>query len=62
MRVANLSIALVLYVGLGHWLGAELGTAGRGLALMLTIGWLWVSEALHVSVTALLVPLLATAS
>jgi len=34
MRVANLSIALFLYLGLGHWLGAELGTAGRGLALI----------------------------
>jgi sodium-dependent dicarboxylate transporter 2/3/5 len=62
MRLLNLSIAVLLYFVAGAWLRAELGPAGSGLALTLAIGWLWVSEALHVSVTALLVPLLATAS
>lgn len=62
MRLLNLMTAAVLYFVVGAWLEAKLGTAGGGLAIMLAIGWLWVSEALHVSVTALLVPLLATAS
>jgi len=62
MRVYKLLIAVGLYFVLGGWLGHELGPAGQGLALMLTIAWLWVSEALHVSVTALLVPLLAAVS
>ncbi len=62
MRNLHLLLAFALFFGLGHWLEAELGPAGRGLALVLTIGWLWLSEALHVSVTALLVPLLATVS
>lgn len=44
------------------WLTPVLGAAGSGLAILVAIGWLWVSEALHVSVTALLVPLLAVAS
>jgi len=33
-----------------------------GLAILVMIAWLWLTEALHVSVTALLVPLLATAT
>ena len=61
-RIVNLLIASGLYVGLNVWLGAELGPPGAGLALVATIAWLWVSEALHVSVTALLVPLLAALS
>lgn len=58
-RNVKLLIAVVLFAGLNLWLGVELGAAGAGLALVATIAWLWVTEALHVSVTALLVPLLA---
>ena len=61
-RIVNLAIAFCLYALAGPWLEAGLGPAGSGLAIMATIAWLWVSEALHVSVTALLVPLLATVS
>jgi len=61
-RSINLLIAGLLFVGLNTWLGSGLGAAGAGLALVATIAWLWMSEALHVSVTALLVPLLAAAS
>ncbi len=61
-RAFKLVIALVLYFILGQWLRAELGEAGAGLALMLTIAWLWLTEALHVSVTAVLVPILAALS
>ncbi|MFN3985047.1 MAG: SLC13 family permease [Rhodocyclaceae bacterium] len=62
MCLFNILAALFLYFGVGHWLQAELGMAGSGLAIMLTIAWLWVTETFHVSVTALLVPLLAAAS
>jgi len=58
-RALNLLIAAGLFFGIDYTLGAELGKTAGGLALLATIAWLWVSEALHVSVTALLVPLLA---
>lgn len=58
----KLLVALFLYFGLGAWLTATLGPAGSGLAILITTAWLWLTEALNVSVTALLVPLLATAS
>jgi len=58
-RSVNLLIAGLLFLGIEFMLGDELGRTAAGLALMATIAWLWVSEALHVSVTALLVPLLA---
>ncbi|WP_068803088.1 SLC13 family permease [Thauera phenolivorans] len=59
-RTLRLLVGVALFAGLELWLGAELGRAGSGLALVATVAWLWVSEALHVSVTAVLVPLLAT--
>ncbi len=62
LRHLKLVVALVLFAGLNVLLGPELGRTGAGLALLATIAWLWVSEALHVSVTALLVPLLAAVS
>ena len=61
LRIINLAVAAALFIGLERWLGGQLGAPGAGLALLATIAWLWISEALHVSVTALLVPLLATA-
>lgn len=61
-RELKLIIAVLLFVSLNLGLGEGLGRAGAGLALMITIAWLWVTEALHVSVTALLVPLLAALS
>lgn len=62
MRGLNLTIATILFVGLNLWLGEALGPVAAGLALVAAIAWLWVSEALHVSVTALLVPVLAAVS
>lgn len=62
VRVLNLLAAAALYLALETGLTPSLGQAGSGLAILVAIGWLWVSEALHVSVTALLVPLLAVAS
>jgi sodium-dependent dicarboxylate transporter 2/3/5 len=61
-RQINLVVAAVLYFLLETLLTPRIGSAGSGLAIMVAIGWLWVSEALHVTVTALLVPLLAAAS
>ena len=62
MRALHLFIAAFIYFALGTLLKAHIGPAGEGLAIMLSIAWLWISEALHVSVTALLVPLLAGTS
>ena len=55
----NLLIACGLYFGITQAFRNELGSTADGLAVLATIAWLWISEALHVSVTALLVPLLA---
>ena len=62
MRIFHLFTAAFIYFALGTLFEAHIGSAGAGLAIMLAIAWLWVSEALHVSVTALLVPLLAGTS
>jgi len=62
MRFLHLFIAAFIYFALGTAFEAAIGPAGAGLAIMLAIAWLWISEALHVSVTALLVPLLAGTS
>ena len=62
MRNLNLVVAGVLFLGLQWGLDGLPDRAGAGLALLATIAWLWLTEALHVSVTALLVPLLAAVS
>lgn len=61
-RKINLALAALMYFLLEALLTPRIGSAGSGLAIMVAIGWLWVSEALHVTVTALLVPLLAAVS
>ena len=62
MRNLNLVVAGVLFLSLQWGLDGLPDRAGAGLALLATIAWLWLTEALHVSVTALLVPVLAAAS
>ncbi|XOV86162.1 MAG: SLC13 family permease [Pseudomonadota bacterium] len=56
-------INIMLALGVGY-LVSVMTDASRevqlGLGLFACIAWLWISEALHVSVTALLVPLLAS--
>lgn len=60
MRLIHCSLAAAAFA-LVYWgLPLEREVAA-GVALLVVIAWLWVTEALHVSVTALLVPLLATA-
>ena len=61
-RALHLGIGLSLYLAIPALFGPALAPVGSGLGIMAAIAWLWVSEALHVSVTALLVPLLAVAS
>jgi len=59
VRLVHCLLAAVAFVIIRFWLPLEDNIAA-GLALVAAIAWLWLSEALHVSVTALLVPFLAT--
>ncbi len=52
-------LGCALLAGLVHGWAPEPGPLRVGLALFVFIGGLWISQALHLSVTALLVPLLA---
>lgn len=58
MRLVHCLLAAVAFVVIRFWLPLE-ADISAGLALLVVIAWLWLSEALHVSVTALLVPFLA---
>ncbi|NLW05762.1 MAG: DASS family sodium-coupled anion symporter [Pseudomonadaceae bacterium] len=58
MRLVHCLLAAVAFMVIRFWLPLETDIAS-GLALLVVIAWLWLSEALHVSVTALLVPFLA---
>jgi len=59
VRLVHCLLAAIAFVVIRFWLPLEAEVAA-GLALVAVIAWLWLSEALHVSVTALLVPFLAT--
>lgn len=59
--LASLLFSLLLSVLIFLWVPADDGVR-LGLSLLALIGILWMTETFHVSVTALLVPLLATAS
>ncbi len=58
-RAAVLVLALLLLLGLPPLLALP-GKAASGLTILLVIALLWISEALPLTITALLVPLLAT--
>lgn len=58
MRLIHCLLAAIAFVVIRFWLPLAADIAA-GLALLVVIAWLWLSEALHVSVTALLVPFLA---
>lgn len=49
---------LLLFLAMLKWLPLE-GEAAKGVAILTFIGILWLTEALHVTITALLVPVLA---
>ncbi|GLR64915.1 SLC13 family permease [Marinospirillum insulare] len=59
MRLIHCLLAASVFLVIRFWLPLDAEVAA-GLALVAAIAWLWLSEALHVSVTALLVPFLAT--
>jgi sodium-dependent dicarboxylate transporter 2/3/5 len=58
INVIHLLLALCLGFSTRYWVDAD-ESIQLGLSIFIIIGWLWVSEAVHISVTALLIPVLA---
>lgn len=58
MRLVHCLLAFSAFLAIRFLTPLETDVAS-GLALLVVIAWLWLTEALHVSVTALLVPFLA---
>lgn len=59
----SLHVSLAIIAGLSVLYGVEAEKSVRlGLSIFTVIGWLWVSEAINISVTAMLVPILAVIS
>ncbi|WP_114416567.1 SLC13 family permease [Marinospirillum perlucidum] len=61
MRLLHCFLSLVSFLAI-YWLAPLEQPIAAGLAILVMIAWLWLTEALHVSVTALLVPLLTSAT
>lgn len=61
MRLLHCLLSSLAFLAVYFFAPVEQEVAS-GLAILVMIAWLWLTEALHVSVTALLVPLLATAT
>lgn len=61
MRLLHCLLSSLSFLSIYFFAPVEQEVAA-GLAILVMIAWLWLTEALHVSVTALLVPLLATAT
>ncbi|SJZ97198.1 solute carrier family 13 (sodium-dependent dicarboxylate transporter), member 2/3/5 [Oceanospirillum multiglobuliferum] len=60
MQRTQLTFLLSVLVGLGIYFGLDLDTNLRlGLAMLAAIALLWMTETFHITVTALLVPILA---
>lgn len=59
LRTVNRIIAIVLFFVI-QLITPLKPMVASGLALLVVTAWLWLTEALHVTVTALLVPLLAS--
>lgn len=57
----HLILALCAGFSVRYWVAAD-ESIQLGLSIFIVIGWLWVSEAVNISVTALLVPVLAVVS
>jgi len=60
-NIIHLVLAFAAAYSVRYWVDAD-DSIQLGLSLFIVIGWLWVSEAIHISVTALLVPVLAVVS
>ena len=57
----HLIAAMLVSLSLRFWLDVDEKTQA-GLSIFIFIGWLWISECLDISVTALLIPILAVVS
>jgi sodium-dependent dicarboxylate transporter 2/3/5 len=57
-QIINIVIALTLGFLLSDFVDAS-ESEKNGLLIFVMVAWLWISEALHISVTALLIPVLA---
>ena len=57
-RAGILLLALIIGCALLWWLPYPLETR-KGLALLVVVAILWLTEAIHITVTAILVPILA---
>jgi sodium-dependent dicarboxylate transporter 2/3/5 len=60
-KIIHLVLAFGAAYSTRYWVEVD-ASVQLGLSLFIIIGWLWVSEAISISVTALLVPVLAVAS
>ncbi len=60
-NIIHLVLAFSAAYSVRHWVEAD-ASIQLGLFIFVVIGWLWVSEAVNISVTALLVPVLAVVS
>ncbi len=60
-KIIHLVLAFGAAYSTRYWVEAD-ASVQLGLSLFIIIGWLWVSEAIGISVTALLVPVLAVTS
>jgi sodium-dependent dicarboxylate transporter 2/3/5 len=60
-NIIHLILALCAGFFVRYWVDAD-ESIQLGLSIFTVIGWLWVSEAIHISVTALLIPVLAVVS
>jgi sodium-dependent dicarboxylate transporter 2/3/5 len=60
-NIIHLVLALSAGLSVKYWVEAD-QSIQTGLSIFIFVGWLWVSEAINISVTALLVPVLAVFS
>ena len=60
-NIINVILAFSAAYSVRYWVDAD-ASIQTGLSIFIVIGWLWVSEAINISVTALLVPVLAVVS
>ena len=60
-NLVHITLALIAGYSVRFWVDAD-PAIQNGLSIFIIAGWLWVSEALHISVTAMLIPVLAVLS
>lgn len=60
-NVINLILAVVFYFFSSHYIDAQ-PPVQQGMAIFIAVAWLWITQALPIGTTALLIPLLALGS